>query len=200
MCASLPNFSCVSCPLFCLSVPLARSQAYRKYDLLTAKHIEALRKHTKTIQDARLAHDNDGIKASLKLYDEALEKCVIIAAQLSWKQRCSRLRPAATCGGSAAAWLHLSLPVCLCLSSDGSSTAPPPLPLPVPLPVPRLPLCRYIPVLMGMARIYWDRGNYAQVERIFRQSAEFASEHHTWKLNVAHTFFMQEGKYREVSG
>lgn len=51
---------------------------------------------------------------------------------------------------------------------------------------------------MGMARIYWDRGNYAQVERIFRQSAEFASEHQTWKLNVAHTFFMQEGKYREV--
>ena len=53
--------------------------------------------------------------------------------------------------------------------------------------------CRYVPVLMGMARIYWDRGNYAQVERIFRQSAEFASEHETWKLNVAHTFFMQVG-------
>ena len=90
---------------------------------------------------------------------------------------------------------------------------------------------RYIPVLMGMARIYWERGNYVQVcdglcssawrhasrvpvnlgspaflclarplqvERIFRQSAEFASEHETWKLNVAHTFFMQEGKYREA--
>lgn len=51
--------------------------------------------------------------------------------------------------------------------------------------------CRYIPVLMGMARIYWDRGNYVQVEKIFRQSAEFASDHETWKLNVAHTFFMQ---------
>jgi hypothetical protein len=37
-----------------------------------------------------------------------------------------------------------------------------------------------------------------QVERIFRQSAEFASEHDTWKLNVAHTFFMQEAKYREA--
>jgi tetratricopeptide repeat protein 30 len=51
---------------------------------------------------------------------------------------------------------------------------------------------------MGAARIYWDRGNYAQVERIFRQSAEFASEHEVWKLNVAHTFFMQESKYREA--
>lgn len=30
-----------------------------------------------------------------------------------------------------------------------------------------------------------------QVERIFRQSAEFCSEHETWKLNVAHTYFMQ---------
>ncbi len=30
-----------------------------------------------------------------------------------------------------------------------------------------------------------------QVERIFRQSAEFCSEHEVWKLNVAHVFFMQ---------
>jgi tetratricopeptide repeat protein 30 len=49
-------------------------QAYRKYDTLTSKHIEALRRFTKQIQDSRLAHDNEGIKASLKLYDEALEK------------------------------------------------------------------------------------------------------------------------------
>ena len=44
---------------------------------------------------------------------------------------------------------------------------------------------------MAMARIYWDLENYSQVELIFRQSAEFCSEHDTWKLNVAHTFFMQ---------
>merc|ERR1712216_75227 len=29
------------------------------------------------------------------------------------------------------------------------------------------------------------------VEKIFRQSAEFCSEHDVWKLNVAHVFFMQ---------
>jgi tetratricopeptide repeat protein 30 len=29
------------------------------------------------------------------------------------------------------------------------------------------------------------------VEMIFKQSAEFCSEHDTWKLNVAHVFFMQ---------
>ena len=44
---------------------------------------------------------------------------------------------------------------------------------------------------MAMAHIYWDMDHYAQVEKIFRQSAEFCSEHDVWKLNVAHTFFMQ---------
>ena len=29
------------------------------------------------------------------------------------------------------------------------------------------------------------------VEKIFRQSAEFCSEHELWKLNVAHVFFLQ---------
>ena len=42
--------------------------------MLTNKHIETLRKYTKQIQDARLVSDNDAIKASLKLYDAALEK------------------------------------------------------------------------------------------------------------------------------
>ncbi len=44
---------------------------------------------------------------------------------------------------------------------------------------------------MGMAKIYWDRENYPMVEKVFRQSAEFCSEHDVWKLNVAHVFFMQ---------
>merc|ERR1712070_442326 len=57
---------------------------------------------------------------------------------------------------------------------------------------------RYIPVLMAMARIYWDRENYPMVERLFRQSAEFCSEHEVWKLNVAHVFFMQESKFKEA--
>jgi len=37
-----------------------------------------------------------------------------------------------------------------------------------------------------------------QVEKIFRQSAEFCSEHDTWKLNVAHVFFMQ-ARYLSLS-
>ena len=49
----------------------------------------------------------------------------------------------------------------------------------------------YIPGLMSMASIYWDMEHYSAVQKIFHQSAEFCSEHETWKLNVAHTFFMQ---------
>lgn len=54
---------------------------------------------------------------------------------------------------------------------------------------------------MAMARIYWDLQNYPMVEKIFRQSAEFCSEHDVWKLNVAHVFFMQgnqDNKYNEA--
>merc|ERR1712070_499330 len=56
----------------------------------------------------------------------------------------------------------------------------------------------YIPVLMAQARIYWEREHYPKVEKIFRQSAEFCSEHDVWKLNVAHVFFMQENKFKEA--
>lgn len=44
---------------------------------------------------------------------------------------------------------------------------------------------------MAMGGVLWDQGAYSALEQLFRQSAEFCSEHDTWKLNVAHTFFMQ---------
>lgn len=44
---------------------------------------------------------------------------------------------------------------------------------------------------MAQAKIYWDMENYYQVEKIFRKSVEFSSEHDVWKLNVAHVLFMQ---------
>jgi len=51
---------------------------------------------------------------------------------------------------------------------------------------------------MAQAKIYWELEHYPMVEKIFRQSAEFCSEHEVWKLNVAHVFFMQESKYKEA--
>jgi len=98
------------------------AEAFQKLEDLGSKHIEILRRLTKKIQDARIAHDNQGIKDALKLYDEALE--------------------------------------------------------------------RYIPVLMAQANIYWEREDWAMVEKIFKQSAEFCADHDDWKLNVAHVFFM----------
>lgn len=57
---------------------------------------------------------------------------------------------------------------------------------------------KYMPVLMAQAKIYWDIENYSMVEKIFKQSAEFCSEHTAWKLNVAHVFFMQENKFKDA--
>lgn len=72
--------------------------AYKKFDGLTNKHIDQLRKLTKAIQDARIARDNEAIKQALRDYDDGLE--------------------------------------------------------------------RYIPVLMAMARIYWERLNYPMVSGV----------------------------------
>lgn len=113
-----------------IMVPSSPAEAFRKFDDLTKKHIDGLRKYTKQIQDARIGRDNNAIREALKRYDEALDK--------------------------------------------------------------------FMPVLMAMAKIYWDRDNYPMVEKIFRQSAEFCSEHEVWKLNVAHVFFMQENKFRDA--
>ncbi|KAK4025995.1 hypothetical protein OUZ56_015024 [Daphnia magna] len=57
----------------------------------------------------------------------------------------------------------------------------------------------YLPVLMNQAKIYWDRENYVQVEKLFRQSAELCGDADVWRLNVAHTLFMQENKFREAT-
>ena len=59
---------------------------------------------------------------------------------------------------------------------------------------------RYLPVLMQQTKIYWDRDNFVQVEKIFRKSVEFCNDQDTWKLNVAHVLFMQETKYKEAAG
>ncbi|XP_031785549.1 tetratricopeptide repeat protein 30A [Nasonia vitripennis] len=59
---------------------------------------------------------------------------------------------------------------------------------------------RYVPVLMAQAKIFWDLGNYTQVEKIFKKSVEFCNEHEIWKLNVAHTVFMQENKFKDAVG
>eukprot|EP00966_Prymnesium_polylepis_P014804 342332-Prymnesium_polylepis.3 len=57
------------------------------------------------------------------------------------------------------------------------------------------------PVHLGS---YWDMEHYPMVEKIFRQSAEFCSEHEVWVLNVAHVFFLQApailGRWHAILG
>ena len=139
-------------------VQTSPEEAYRKFDDLTNKHIEGMRKLTKHIQDSRMSRDNEQIKG----------RFVCMFFVLSKEKKSPFL---------------MFVLVFLSLESlkkyDEALEA-------------------YIPVLMAQARIYWEREHYTMVEKIFRQSAEFCSEHETWKLNVAHVFFMQENKFKEA--
>uniref|UniRef100_A0A5S6QJ36 Tetratricopeptide repeat protein 30 n=1 Tax=Trichuris muris TaxID=70415 RepID=A0A5S6QJ36_TRIMR len=58
----------------------------------------------------------------------------------------------------------------------------------------------YLQVLMEQAKIYWDQRNYKEVEKIFQKSVDFCGKHDLWKLNVGHTLFMQQGKFKEAAG
>jgi tetratricopeptide repeat protein 30 len=73
----------------CIMVPTSVEEAYRKFDELSAKYIEKLRRFTKMIQDARTARDNEAIKANLKLYDDELEKYIPVLmaqARIYWER------------------------------------------------------------------------------------------------------------------
>ena len=52
---------------------------------------------------------------------------------------------------------------------------------------------------MAQASIYWDLKNYAPIEKLFRKSYEFCSDHDVWRLNAGHVLFMQENaKYKKA--
>jgi len=43
--------------------------------------------------------------------------------------------------------------------------------------------------------------NYSAIEKIFRKSVEFCSDHDVWRLNVGHVLFMQDNnKYKDAIG
>merc|ERR1719461_1338686 len=55
-----------------------------------------------------------------------------------------------------------------------------------------LSLEKYVQVLMYQANIYWRQDKYAEIQLLFEKSREFCDNHDVWKLNYAHTLFMQE--------
>ncbi len=53
-------------------------QAFRKFELLSKRHVESLRKFLKHITDARVTRDNDRVQVAVKEYNEALERCALV--------------------------------------------------------------------------------------------------------------------------
>jgi tetratricopeptide repeat protein 30 len=47
---------------------------------------------------------------------------------------------------------------------------------------------------MSLGAIEWEAGAYGRAQEVLQQSAEFCSDHPTWRLNLAHTILAQEGK------
>lgn len=57
---------------------------------------------------------------------------------------------------------------------------------------------KYIPVLMAQCNIFWKEENYSEVEKLLQNAREFCAVHNTWKLNLAHTYFIQENSYPDA--
>ncbi|EAY23081.1 TPR Domain containing protein [Trichomonas vaginalis G3] len=55
-----------------------------------------------------------------------------------------------------------------------------------------------IPVLMAQAKIFWDMGSYDLVELLLMKYAEFCENNRKWRLNLAHTYFMEPGKVNKA--
>jgi len=107
---------------YCMSGHSAE-EAYERMDSLASRHTVSLRAHTKAIQDARLAHDSEGVKAGLAAFDDVLEA--------------------------------------------------------------------FMPVVLGMCKLFWEHDNFSGVEKELRKASEFAGEHEAWRIGMAHAVFMQ---------
>jgi tetratricopeptide repeat protein 30 len=55
-----------------------------------------------------------------------------------------------------------------------------------------------VPVLMSQAKIFWDLEKYQLVELLLLKYADFCIDNRTWKLNLAHTYFMESGKMQDA--
>ncbi|XP_018016574.1 tetratricopeptide repeat protein 30A [Hyalella azteca] len=63
-------------------------EAYRKFDELGSRHIELLRKLTKTVQEARQNHDDEQVKNAVNEYEEVLDRYIPVLmaqARLYWE-------------------------------------------------------------------------------------------------------------------
>lgn len=62
---------------------MSPDEAYRKFDDLSTKHVDILRKLTKQVQEARQTHNDPMVKKRVYEYDEAVENYVpVLMAQV----------------------------------------------------------------------------------------------------------------------
>lgn len=57
---------------------------------------------------------------------------------------------------------------------------------------------KYVAVLTNQAKISWDKKLYNNVEIIFKESADICQENKQFKVNLAHSIYMQDGKHKEA--
>ena len=66
----------------------APEEAFQRFDVLAARHAEALRQLTKKVQDARVSRDTEALKRAVIAYEEALEAYIpgntSLMPSLSW--------------------------------------------------------------------------------------------------------------------
>ncbi len=55
----------------------------------------------------------------------------------------------------------------------------------------------FIPILMAQASMFWEKEDYPTIEQLFRKSADLCVDVKEWRLNVAHTFFVQQ-KFKDA--
>ena len=55
-----------------------------------------------------------------------------------------------------------------------------------------------VPILMSQAKIFWDMEKYQLVELLLLKYGDFCVDNRIWKLNLAHTYFMEPSKMADA--
>eukprot|EP00388_Colpodella_angusta_P005172 GDKJ01016178.1.p1 GENE.GDKJ01016178.1~~GDKJ01016178.1.p1 ORF type:complete len:782 (+),score=139.78 GDKJ01016178.1:55-2400(+) len=55
-----------------------------------------------------------------------------------------------------------------------------------------------LPAVIGLAKVFWDAEQYENVERMLWKSRDLCSDDLTWRLSLAHSYFMQN-KYADAA-
>jgi tetratricopeptide repeat protein 30 len=57
---------------------------------------------------------------------------------------------------------------------------------------------KYVAVLTNQAKISWDNKEYANVELMFKESADICDDNKVFQVNLAHSVYMQEKNHHEA--